>query len=408
MDLHGKTLVVVITGGIAAYKSLDLIGRLRERGARVIGILTRDGEKFVTPLSVSALCDEPARRSLFKDPMEHIELGRRCDGIIVAPATAQFLARIAHGFAGDLASALILGSWAPVLLAPSMNTRMWKAAATQRNLKLLAQDGFHILPPDDGALACGEVGTGRLPSAARLLDAIEALFPRSSLCDIRALVTSGPTREAVDPVRYLTNHSSGKQGHAIAKALAHLGAQTTLISGPTTLPDPRGVELHRVESAEEMLRVCEKSLPVDVAVCVAAVADWHPRRSEQKHPKDKQILTLTPTPDILAHLSQNPRRPRLVIGFAAQSGPPQKAGHTKRHQKKCDWVLANDLFPAEIPEGILGSDRTQVHLISKDGCESWPVMSKTALATRLAQRITTHLKAQGKTQGKTQAGQHPS
>ena len=392
MDLRKKTFVVVVTGGIAAYKSLDFIRHLQKAGARVIGVLTRDAEKFITPLSVSSVCDEPARRSLFADPMEHIVLGRQCDGIVVAPATAQFLARLAHGFADDLASALILASSVPVLLAPSMNTRMWNAPATQRNITRLAQDKFCIVPPETGDLACGETGQGRLPSVERLLENVCAVFAakKHSLSGVRALVTSGPTREAVDPVRYLTNRSSGKQGYAIAEALSRFGAKTTMVSGPTALADPPHVTTYRVETAQNMLKVCEQNLPVDVAVCVAAVADWHPRPKTQKHPKNTKTLTLVPAPDVLAHLSQNPRRPRLVIGFAAQSGPPTAEAQKKRIQKKCDWILANNLFSPEIPEGILGGERTQVHLCSQDGCELWPVMTKKALAVRLAQRISDH------------------
>ena len=394
-------VLLIIGGGIAAYKSLDLIRRLKERGLGVRCILTAAAEKFITPLSAGALAGTRVFTDLFDRASEfddgHIRLAREADLIIVAPATADLMAKMAGGHADDLAGAVLLAAGAPVLIAPAMNPHMWAHAATARNLAQLAADGIKVVGPGTGEMAeAGEAGTGRMAEPNEIADAAEALLAARTgaaeartLSGIRMLVTSGPTHEPIDPVRYIANRSSGKQGHAIAGAAAKAGAAVTLISGPVAIADPRGVNVVRVETAREMLNAVEKALPVDCAVFAAAVADWRVAEvGAQKIKKQKGTkpeLTLTENPDILstvAHLKA--RRPRLVIGFAAETEKVIENAQTKLARKGCDWILANDVSAAS---GVMGGDQNRVHLISSAGVESWPVLSKEAVAATLIARI---------------------
>jgi len=396
--LSGKRILLIIAGGIAAYKSLELIRRLSERGAGVRCILTKAGAEFVTPLSVSALSGEKVYQDLFdltdEAEMGHIRLSREADLVVVAPATADLMAKMASGQANDLASTALLATDKPVLIAPAMNVEMWSHAATQRNAATLAADGVTLVGPASGDLACGEVGQGRMVEAADLVVAIEEKLGRASstqqLSGKRALVTSGPTREAIDPVRYLSNHSSGKQGHAIAAALAAAGADTTLVTGPTAEPDPAGVKTIRIESAREMLAACEAELPTDIAICAAAVADW--RIAEEAGSKMKKnggappSLEMIENPDILATLSQaKNNRPQLVIGFAAETNDLIENATSKRARKQCDWIVANDVSTGT---DTFGGDENTVHLITDSGVENWPRLSKTGVANQLASRIS--------------------
>ncbi|MBZ0325490.1 MAG: bifunctional phosphopantothenoylcysteine decarboxylase/phosphopantothenate--cysteine ligase CoaBC [Alphaproteobacteria bacterium] len=397
-----KRVLLIISGGIAAYKCLDLIRRLRERGVGVRCVLTRGGAQFVTPLSVAALSEDKVYTDLFsltdESEMGHIRLSREADLVVVAPASADILARMAAGMADDLATTALLATDKPVMVAPAMNTAMWGHAATQANLATLAARGVRIVPPGEGALACGETGAGRLAEPAEILAAIEGFFAETGadapLRGRRALVTSGPTQEAIDPVRYIANHSSGKQGHAVARALAALGAETVLVSGPTNLPDPPGMTVHHVRSAREMLSACRKALPVDIAVCAAAVADWRVKSANgQKIKKNGRTPTieLTENPDILATLCRaGNRRPRLVVGFAAETESVIAHARRKRATKGCDWIVANDVSPAT---DTFGGDRNTVHLITADDTESWPTLGKQEVADRLARRIGAHLGA---------------
>ncbi len=402
--LQDKRVLLIIGGGIAAYKALDLIRRLRERGVRLRAILTGAGAQFITPLSVASLTGEKAYTDLFsltdEAEMGHIRLSREADLVLVAPATADLMASMAHGIARDLATTALLATDKPVMIAPSMNVQMWLNPATQRNLQTLEGDGVLRVGPGSGDLACGEVGDGRLADVMDIVAAVERFFSIGAasadrpLAGRRALVTAGPTHEAIDPVRYIANRSSGKQGYAIAQALAALGADTTLVSGPTNLPDPAHVFTVRVESAREMLAACEAALPADVAVCVAAVADWRMADdSRQKIKKDggaPPVLTLVENPDILAGLSARANdRPRLVVGFAAETQNVIAYAQAKRARKQCDWIVANDVSPAT---GIMGGDENTVHLVTADAVEDWPPASKTAVAERLARRIADHLR----------------
>lgn len=392
--IAGKRILLVIAGGIAAYKCLELIRRLRERGASVRCLLTRAGAAFVTPLSLEALSEDKVYTDLFElgreSEMGHIQLSRDADLLVVAPATANILARMAAGIADDLATTALLATDKPILAAPAMNVRMWDHPATQANLAMLRSRGLLTVGPGEGDMACGEWGFGRMAEPDAILQAIEAHFaPHGRLEGVRALVTSGPTREPIDPVRYISNHSSGRQGHAVAAALAGQGAATTLISGPTALPAPPGVRLLPVETAVQMMAACEAALPVDVAVCAAAVGDWRIARvASEKMKKDgagPPILTLSENPDILATLARlAERRPRLVIGFAAETTSVVEHARAKRERKGCDWIVANDVSPAS---GTFGGPRNTVHLISGSGVEPWPEMSKEAVAERLVQRI---------------------
>jgi phosphopantothenoylcysteine decarboxylase/phosphopantothenate--cysteine ligase len=398
----GKRILLIVSGGIAAYKCLDLIRRLRERGAAVRCVLTAAGAEFVTPLSLAALSEDKVYCELFsltdENEMGHIRLSREADLVVVAPATADLLARMAAGLANDLAATALLATDKPVLAAPAMNVRMWQHAATQANLRTLARRGVRFVGPNDGDMACGERGPGRMAEPDEILAAIEAeLAVGGRLAGRRALVTSGPTREPVDPVRFLSNRSSGRQGHAIAAALARHGAATTLVTGPTGLDDPPGVTVVAVETAAEMLAACEQALPVDVAVCAAAVSDWRVvGRAGEKIKKcpDGTVptLTLTENPDILASLSRpGERRPRLVVGFAAETTDVVANAVAKLGRKGCDWILANDVSPAT---GTFGGDFNTVHRVYAGGVDDWPRLSKQAVAERLAESIADHLERQ--------------
>ena len=402
--LSGKRILLVIAGGIAAYKSLELIRRLKECGASVRAVLTRAGAEFVTPLSVQALTEDTVYSDLWsltdESEMGHIRLSREADLLVVAPATANLLARMAAGMADDLAATVLLATDKPVLVAPAMNVRMWEHPATRANMALLESRGVRRVGPNDGAMACGEFGPGRMAEPMEILDAVAAFFAERDgspngfrpLAGRRALVTSGPTHEPIDPVRYIANRSSGKQGHAIAAALAQLGAEVTLVAGPTRLPDPPGCTVRPVETAREMLAACEAALPVDIAVCAAAVADWRVAdESERKLKKGAggpPTLALTENPDILATLARaGARRPRLVIGFAAETGDVVEYATAKRVRKGCDWIIANDVSTGT---GTFGGDDNTVYLIRDEGVEPWPTLGKDAVAMRLAEAVAAH------------------
>jgi phosphopantothenoylcysteine decarboxylase/phosphopantothenate--cysteine ligase len=396
--LHGKRVLLIISGGIAAYKSLELIRLLRKKGLAVRCILTRGGAQFVTPLSVSALTEDKVYTDLFsltdEAEMGHIRLSREADLVVVAPASADILAKMARGLADDLASTTLLATDKSVMVAPAMNVRMWQHAATQANLTTLLERGVRFIGPDEGDMACGEFGPGRLAEPDEIAAAITAYFGDSSpLAGRRALVTSGPTHEPIDPVRYIANRSSGRQGHAIAAALARQGATTTLISGPTNLPDPAGVETVHIETAQQMLDACQAALPADVAICAAAVADWRvATAASEKMKKTKgklPTLDMAANPDVLATLSApGNARPQLVIGFAAETENIVANAQSKRASKGCDWLLANDVSPAS---GTFGGADNTIHLISADRVEDWPRMSKEDVAERLAERVAATL-----------------
>jgi len=396
--LEGKRILLVITGGIAAYKSLDLIRRLRERGAGVRCVLTAGGTEFVTPLSVAALSHERVYTDIFsltdEAEMGHLRLSQEADLVVVAPATANCLAKMAQGIADDLASTVLLATDKAVLVAPAMNHRMWEHAATRANMATLEARGVVRIGPNAGALAEDEVGIGRMAEPMEIVEAIEGYFGvEAPLAGRRALVTSGPTFEAIDPVRFIGNRSSGKQGHAIALALARLGAATTLVSGPTAEADPAGVQTVRIESAREMLEACLAALPADVAVCAAAVSDWRAAveapQKIKKNGKGAPGLKLTENPDILRSLAEaGNRRPKLVIGFAAETEKVVQNAKAKLKRKGCDWILANDVAPET---GTFGGDANTIHLVSANGVEDWPTMSKDGVAEHLAGRIAAEL-----------------
>ena len=404
--LDGKRLLLIISGGIAAYKSLELIRRLRERGAAVRCVLTPGGAQFVTPLSVAALSGDKVYQDLFsltdESDMGHIRLSREADLIVVAPASADLMARMAAGMTDDLAATVLLATDKPVLVAPTMNTRMWDHPATQRNMARLRDDGVLFVDSGEGDLACGEVGKGRMAEPGAILEAVEGFFDggrpagtQRPLAGLHALVTSGPTHEPIDPVRYIANRSSGKQGHAIAAACARLGARVTLVSGPTTQPDPPGVDIVRVETARDMLAACEAVLPVDVAVCAAAVADWRVAQVATAKMKKGQdgppALEMAENPDILAMLAgRNDMRPRLVIGFAAETHDVVAYAQTKLVAKGCDWIVANDVSDGT---ATFGGDDNVVSLVTPDGVEAWPRLPKSEVARRLAARIAGRLAA---------------
>ena len=401
--LKNRRILLIIGGGIAAYKSLELIRRLRDHGASVRCVLTQAGAEFVTPLSLGTLSGDKVYTGLFDltdtATIGHIELSRDADLLVVVPATADLLAKMSAGLAGDLATTLLIATDKPVLVAPAMNVRMWTHRATQRNVEQLMADGIHFVGPNDGDMACGEFGPGRMAEPAEILAAIEAHFSENEfsgnppLKGRRILVTSGPTHEPIDPVRYLANRSSGKQGHAIATALARMGADVTLVSGPTNLSAPAGVNLKRVETAREMLAACEAALPADVAICAAAVADWRVDiDATQKIKKEAGAATpslnLVENPDILATISKMKKgRPGLVIGFAAETEKVIEHATAKRARKGCDWIVANDVSPES---GVMGGDLNTVHLISENGREDWPLLPKQAVAERLARSIAAH------------------
>lgn len=395
--MRGKSVLLIIGGGIAAYKTLDLVRRLAERGVKSRTILTHAGAQFVTPLSLGTLSGEKVHSELFhltdEVEMGHIELSRSTDLVVVAPATADLIAKMAHGLANDLASTALLATDKTVLMAPAMNVRMWQSPSVKRNVDILRKDGVGFVGPNEGEMACGEFGPGRMAEPSEIVSAIaELLDSQLSLKGVRALVTAGPTCEPVDPVRYLANHSSGKQGYAIAGALARAGAQTTLISGPVSIPPPSGVRLTRVMTAREMLAACEASLPADVLVMAAAVSDWRPdsvANSKIKKSTDRVVplIKLVENPDILTALANHSARPRLVIGFAAETEELLRNAAAKRIRKGADWVIAND-----VSGDVMGSERNHVYLISDQGTEDWPEMSKREVGEKLAARIADKLK----------------
>lgn len=402
--MSDKRILLIIGGGIAAYKSLELIRELSRRGIASRCIVTKGGQEFVTPLSVSALSGEKVFTELFdlddEADMGHIQLSRSADLVVVCPATADLMAKAAGGLANDLASTTLLATDKPVMMVPAMNVRMWEHAATQRNVETLRSDGVIVMDPDEGAMACGEFGPGRLPEPLAIADRIEALLSDGPvlyglepkpLAGRHALITAGPTREPLDPVRFLSNHSSGKQGYAIAGALARAGARVTLVSGPVALEAPDGVDLVSIETAREMLDACQNALPADVFVSVAAVADWRPSRAAAKKMKLKEgdgdphpNLELSENPDILATLSRKKKhRPSLVIGFAAETHDVESLAIAKLKRKRCDWIVAND-----VSGDVMGGAMNEVALVTRDGIEDrWPRMTKEDVAVRLVARI---------------------
>ena len=392
--LADKRILLIIGGGIAAFKSLDLIRRLRERGASVTPVLTRAAEEFVTPLSTSALAAEKVYRDLFdltdEAEMGHIELSRAADLVVVAPATADLMAKMANGHADDLASTLLMATDKPVLVAPAMNVRMWEHPATQRNVSQLRGDGVHFSGPVEGDMACGEFGYGRMAEPMDILGAVEAHFADGPLKGRRIVVTSGPTHEPIDPVRYIANRSSGAQGSAIAAALFGLGAEVVFVTGPARHPAPQGVKAVPVETAAEMKAAVEAALPADAAVFAAAVADWRVEgASDSKIKKDGSgslpTLRFAENPDILAHVSGlGADRPALVVGFAAETDDVVENATAKRLRKGCDWIVANDVRPET---GIMGGSENAVTLITEAGADAWPRMGKDAVAAELARRI---------------------
>ena len=405
--MDGKRVLLIVAGGVAACKSLDLVRLLRARGAAVRCVLTAAGAEFVTPLSLAALSGDKVHGDLFsltdESEMGHIRLSREADLVAVAPATADLMAKMAHGLADDLATAALLATDKPVLLAPSMNAQMWAHPATRRNAATLAADGVHRVGPDDGALACGETGAGRMAEPADIVSAIERLLAREGeepaargrLDGLRALVTSGPTVEPIDPVRYIANRSSGKQGHAIACALGDAGAEVVLVTGPTAQPDPPGARVAHVETAGEMLAACRDALPVDVAVCAAAVADWRAaapgNRKLKRNGARRRTLELVANPDILATLSEpGESRPALVVGFAAETDEVVANAGAKRAAKGCDWIVANDVSPGT---GVFGGERNRVHVIDGAGVETWETAPKDEVARRLGARIAAAMEA---------------
>ncbi|MGU3540632.1 bifunctional phosphopantothenoylcysteine decarboxylase/phosphopantothenate--cysteine ligase CoaBC [Methylobacterium sp. A54F] len=407
--LADRRILLVIGGGIAAYKSLDLIRRLRERGARVRPVLTQGAQEFVTPLAAASLAGERAHTDLFDRADEadigHIKLARDADAVVVAPATANLMARLAGGHAPDLASTVLLATTLPILIAPAMNVRMWLHPATQRNLATLRGDGVRVVGPNEGAMAEAETGPGRMAEPAEIADAVAALLAedgaggigflagrtkRGALAGRHVLVTSGPTHEPIDPVRYLANRSSGRQGHAIAAAAAEAGARVTLVSGPVAIPDPAGVTVVRVETAREMLVAVEAALPAEIAVFAAAVADWRPAAAGAGKIKKDGLapapLALAENPDILATVAHRTEgRPPLVVGFAAETDAVLEHARAKIARKGCDLLVANDVSAAG---GVMGGARNTVHLLTRDGAvETWPTLDKDEVARRLIERF---------------------
>jgi phosphopantothenoylcysteine decarboxylase/phosphopantothenate--cysteine ligase len=388
--MHGKRILLIVGGGIAAYKACELVRLIRKAGASVRCVLTAGGAQFVTPMTLAALTEQPVHTSLWdlKDEVEmgHIQLSREADLVVVCPATADLLARMAAGIADDLATTLLLATDKPVLAAPAMNVRMWRHEATVRNVARLRGDGVTILEPDEGEMACGEYGPGRLPEPAAILAAIDAaLAPgEKRLAGRHVIVTAGPTHEPIDPVRVIANRSSGKQGFAIAEALAREGARVTLVAGPVALATPPGVARIDVETAAQMDAAVAAALPADAAVLVAAVADWRvtPAQAKLKKADGPPRLDWTANPDILARLAQSPQRPRLLIGFAAETADVAAEARAKRERKGCDWILAND-----VSGDVMGGDRNAVHLITADGEEAWGDAPKAEIARRLAAKV---------------------
>lgn len=402
MSLSGKRILIIIGGGIAAYKVLELIRRLKEAGVSVRVAMTGSAHHFVTPLSVSAITGDRVFQNLFdlddEHEIGHIRLARDTDLIVVAPATADLLAKMANGLGDDLASTVLLATDTPVLVAPAMNPRMWAHQATQRNVAQLMDDGIRFVGPESGEMAeSGEAGLGRLAEPPAILAAIKAHFSELASAAVdrplegrRAIVTSGPTHEPIDPVRYLANRSSGRQGHTIAEALAEAGADVTLVSGPVEVPPPKGVQIVKVTTAQEMQAAVEAALPADIAVMAAAVADWRVEPSAEKLKKDGSgtaSLTLVENPDILAGLGKHPKRPALLIGFAAETENLLANASAKLKRKGADWIVANDVSPGT---GVMGGSNNHVHLVTATGVEDWPEMSKADVAKKLVERIARH------------------
>jgi phosphopantothenoylcysteine decarboxylase/phosphopantothenate--cysteine ligase len=401
VNLTGKRVLLIVAGGIAAFKVAELIRMLRRDGCAVRCVLTAGGAHFITPLTLQALSEDKVYTDMFsltdESEMGHIQLSRSADLLVVAPATADLLARMATGQANDLASAVLLATDKPVLVAPAMNVRMWLHPATAANMATLSGRGVQVIGPDEGAMACNEYGPGRMSEPPAILDAIRALLSAPAagpLAGRHVLVTSGPTHEPIDPVRYIANRSSGRQGHAIAAALAALGARVTLISGPVAIADPANVSVQRVETAEQMLAACQAALPADAAVFAAAVADWRAARTAGQKLKKRAgavppELPLAANPDILATIAAaGPKRPRLVVGFAAETDDVLANAQEKRRRKNADWIVANDVRPES---GIMGGEQNQVHLITATGIEDWPRLDKTEVARRLAAHIAAAL-----------------
>lgn len=399
--LQGKKILLIISGGIAAYKSLELIRILKKNNADVKCILTEGGSHFVTPLSLSSLSQHKVYTDLWsltdEAEMGHIRLSRECDLIVVAPASADILAKMAHGLSNDLASTCLLASNKPVLVAPAMNPEMWGNAATKHNVEILKSRNISFIGPEAGDMACGETGLGRMSEPEQILTSITDFFFEKPLKGLHALVTSGPTYEAIDPVRFLGNRSSGKQGYAIAQALRDKGANVTLISGPCSLPDPAGITIHRIESAKEMLSACLNALPADIAVCAAAVSDWraesaNPNKLKKQNLKNSPDIKLVENPDILKTLSIHPDlRPALVVGFAAETENLRENARQKLERKGCNWIIANEVGKdAHGAEKAFGQDLNTVSLVTKNDTDDWPSMNKNKIAEKLADLIVQH------------------
>ena len=398
--LAGKRILLIVSGGIAAYKTPELVRRLREEGLSVRCVVTEGGAKFVTPLTLGALSEDKVYHELFsltdENEMGHINLSRQADAVVIAPASANILSKMAHGQADDLASTVLLASSKPIFAAPAMNVRMWENPATRANLDTLACRGITILGPTRGDMACGEFGMGRMLEPEKIVVALTDFFYKSTrLAGRHAIVTSGPTHEAIDPVRYITNRSSGKQGHAIANALSQLGTKTTLVTGPTSLLNPPGVKVIAVETASQMLAACEAALPADIAICAAAVTDWRVKEKMAQKLKKKKgetpNLLMVENPDILHTLSNSKHnRPRLVVGFAAETENVIDNATAKLTGKGCDWIIANDVSPIN---DVFANDTNTIHLITADGVEDWPKLSKADVGTRIAERIAQKFEA---------------
>lgn len=400
-SLSGKSVLLIIGGGIAAFKTLELIRLLKAKGCGVTAIMTRAAEQFVTPLSVASLSGNKVHDALFNltDEIEmgHIELSRSADLVVVAPATADLLARMAAGLAGDLATTALLATDKPVLVAPAMNVRMWTHAATRRNVEALRRDGVSVVGPNDGEMACGEFGPGRMAEPIEIAAAIEAALvpPIRPLTGKKVLITAGPTREPIDPVRFISNHSSGKQGYALAEAAVALGAETVLVSGPVALPLPAGAQVMPVETADQMLRVCEGELPCDIAIFAAAVADWRVANvAAEKIKKDNgriPALAMVENPDVLkAIATRRQKRPALVVGFAAETEKVVDHAREKLARKGCDMIVANDV---SADRGVFGGDHNKVHIVTAHGVEIWPDMPKRDVARKLMEKLAVELAA---------------
>ena len=391
MSLAGRKILLVVSGSVAAFKALELARLLGKEGAQITGVLTAGGEKFVSHHALAAITGRPVARDLWGETDSHslhIQLARAHDLVLVAPASADLMAKAAHGLADDLASTVLLATTAPVIWAPAMNPTMWAHPATQANLASLRARGAGIVGPAEGAMAEPESGTGRLVEPTDIVAALRAHFGPGPLAGRHALVTSGPTVEPLDPVRFISNRSSGRQGFAIAAALAALGARVTCVSGPVSLPDPPGVSVVRIETARQMLAACEASLPTDIGVFAAAVADWRPAEvapRKQKKTDMQSVVALAENPDILATIGHHPDRPRLVIGFAAETHDVVRHAQQKRARKNADWIIAND-----VSGDVMGGSENAVHIVTDSGVESWPRMAKDAVAKQLAVRIARH------------------